>query len=73
MAAEGKRRRPEEGFYKAVEDGVPLERAKKYIGKVEKKMFYPIEVSTCYLCCAFHMQIKSVIKYLHEAYYLISS
>jgi hypothetical protein len=27
MAAEGKRLRPEERFYKVVEDGVPLERA----------------------------------------------
>lgn len=60
MGSEGKRLRPEEGFYKVIEDGVPLERAKKVqkrIEKIEKKMFYPIEVSTGYLCCAFHMEI----------------
>lgn len=48
MACEGKWVQPMERFYKVLDNGVPLKRAKKvrkYAEKLDKKMLYPIEAS----------------------------
>ena len=48
MAAEGKRSRPEKGFFKTFEDGVrvKLEKTHRKKNKCDEKKMYPIEVST---------------------------
>ena len=54
MASRSKRLRPEKGFFKTVEDGVPIKLQKLYTkpAKVDAKTFFPIEVS-CWISLSY--------------------